>query len=77
MKPRLFPEMCVVPEAAGARSPAGLLRRAPLARRARVLQVRRLRQVSDRPALHGRAGRPLLLGGVQEESRGLRGGDPP
>lgn len=64
--------MCVVPAAGGARGPAGLLRRAPLARPARVLQVRRLRQVSDGPALHGRAGRPLLLSGVQEERRGLR-----
>lgn len=73
---RLFPEMCVVPAAGGAWSPAGLLRRAPLARPAGVLQVCRLRQVSDGPALHGRPGRPLLLSGVQEERRGLTAGAP-
>lgn len=63
--------MLFVPEAGGARSPAGFLRRPSLARRARLLQVRWLLQVSDGPALHGRAELPLLLGGVQKENHGL------
>lgn len=69
-----FLEMRVVPAAGGARGPAGLLRRAPLARPAAVLQVCRLRQVPGGPALHGAPERPLLFSGVQEEGRGLRVG---
>lgn len=68
-----MPEMRSLPESGGARGPEGFLRRAPLARRARVLQVRRLLQVPGRPALHGGAGLPLLLRGVQEENHGLEG----
>lgn len=36
-----------------------------------MLQVLRLLQVSGRPALHGSAGPPPLLSGVQKESLGL------
>lgn len=60
-------------ERGGARGPARFLRRAPLARRAAVLQVLRLLQVPDGPAIHGGAVLPLLLGGVQEKNRGLNG----
>lgn len=63
--------MFVLPERRGARGPAGLLRRAPLARRAPVLQVLRLLQVPDGTALHGGAGLPLLLCGVQEDKDAL------
>ena len=63
-------------ERSGARVPEGLLRRVPLARRAAVLQVLRLLQVPDGRALHGGAGPPLLLHGMQEEDRGLRGVGP-
>lgn len=62
-----------LPESSGARGPEGFLRRAPLARRSGVLQVLRLLQVSGGPALHGSAGLPLLLCGVQEENHGLEG----
>lgn len=38
-----------------------------------MLPVLLLLQVSDRPALHGRAGLPLLLSGVQKENHALDG----
>ena len=63
--------MQIVPGSDRARGPEGFVRGAPLARRAGVLQVLRLLQVSGRPALHGSAGPPLLLSGVQKESPGL------
>lgn len=66
-----MPEMLSLPESGRARGPEGFLRRAPLARRAAVLQVLRLLQVPDRPALHGSAELPLLLGGVQKENLAL------
>ncbi len=69
----LIPEMLGLPECGRARGPEGFLWRAPLARRAAVLQVLRLLQVPDRPALHGSTELPLLLCGVQEENHGLGG----
>lgn len=68
-----IPEMLILPGRSGARSPEGFLRRTPLARRATVLQVLRMLQVPDRPALHGSAKLPLLLCGVQKENHGLEG----
>lgn len=67
--------MLVLPERGGARGPKGFLRRSPLARRTTVLQVLRLLQVPDWPALYGSEELPVLLGGVQEESHGLKGQD--
>lgn len=69
----LAAEMLILQEPGGPRGSEGLLRRPPLARRATVLPVLRLLQVPDRPALHGRAGIPLLLGGVQKENHALVG----
>lgn len=63
--------MLILPECCRARGPEGFLRRAPLARRATVLQVLWLLQVSDQPALHGGTELPLLLGGMQKENYGL------
>lgn len=69
----LTAEMLVLQEASGPRGSEGLLRRPPLARRATVLPVLRLLQVPDRPALHGCAGLPLLLSGVQKANHALDG----
>ena len=65
--------MLILPECGGARGTEGFLWRAPLARRAAVLQVLRMLQVPDRPALHGGEELPLLLCGVQEENHDLEG----
>jgi len=66
------PDLLRLPPAGGARGPEGLLRRAPLARRAALLPLRRLLRGPGGPALHGGAGGAVLLRGLQEEDGGLR-----
>lgn len=66
-------EMLILQESSGPRGSEGLLRRPPLARYHRVFHVLRLLQVPDRSALHGRAGLPHLLSGVQKEDHAING----